>query len=137
MLAVLDARCGIALAGQEVYLNVAGGLKITEPAADLAVAAALLSAASGGPVPAQTVFFGEIGLSGEVRPVAQGELRLKEAAKLGFARAYLPARPGRKKGPAETAGIERVEIGHLSDLVELFDWSRASAPSLVSDRGRS
>src|SRR3546814_9260674 len=70
VLAVLEARCGLALAGQVVYLNVAGGLRIGEPAADLAVAAALVSAATGQEVPDQTVIFGEIGLSGEIRPVS-------------------------------------------------------------------
>src|SRR3546814_3601105 len=86
VLAVLDALCGRALAGQEVYLSVAGGLRIGEPAADLAVAAALVSAATGQEVPEQTVIFGEIGLSGEIRSVSQVELRLKEAEKLGFTR---------------------------------------------------
>src|SRR3546814_16257451 len=80
VLAVLEARCGLALAGQEVYLNVAGGLRIGEPAADLAVAAALVSAATGQEVPEQTVIFGEIGLSVEIRPVSQVDLRLQEAA---------------------------------------------------------
>src|SRR5581483_9045601 len=84
ILAVLDARCGLSIGANDVYLNVTGGLRIAEPAADLAVAAALISASSQAPVPAETVVFGEIGLSGEVRPVAQAEARLKEAGKLGF-----------------------------------------------------
>ena len=84
VLAVLEARCGVAFGNNDVYLNVAGGLRITEPAADLAVAAALLSSLTGEPVPAECVVFGEIGLSGEVRRVSQPELRLKEAVKLGF-----------------------------------------------------
>src|ERR687890_114624 len=71
VLAVLEARCGLAFAGNEVYLNVAGGLRISEPAADLAVAAALVSSLSGRPVPEDMVVFGEIGLSGEVRSVSQ------------------------------------------------------------------
>ena len=116
ILAVLEARCGLVLAGREVYLNVAGGLRITEPAADLAVAAALISAASGEPVPEDLVAFGEIGLSGEVRPVSQSELRLKEAAKLGFARALTPKRRvgGSKERPGD---LTRVETGHLAELV--------------------
>jgi DNA repair protein RadA/Sms len=90
ILAVLDARCGVSLAGNDVYLNVAGGLRINEPAADLAVAAALLSALTGEAVPADTVIFGEISLSGAIRPVTQPELRLKEAEKLGFSSACVP-----------------------------------------------
>src|SRR5262249_60327653 len=98
VLAVLEARCGVPLAGRDVYLNVAGGLKVQEPAADLAVAAALLSSLNDCPVPGQTVIFGQIGLSGEVRPVTQMETRLKEDAKLGFSAAATPPRPPR--GPA-------------------------------------
>src|SRR3546814_2662782 len=114
VLAVLEARCGLALAGQEVYLNVAGGLRIGEPAADLAVAAALVSAATGQEVPEQTVIFGEIGLSGEIRAVSQVELRLQEAEKLGFTSAWIapgasrrPARPQRKRPPAPRASPSR------------------------------
>ena len=90
VLAVLDARCGLGLADHDVYLNVAGGLRIAEPAADLAVAAALVSSMMEVPVPVETVLFGEISLSGGVRPVAQADLRLKEAAKLGFSKALTP-----------------------------------------------
>jgi DNA repair protein RadA/Sms len=90
ILAVLEARCGVSLAGNDVYLNVAGGLRINEPAADLAVAAALLSALTGEPLPADRVIFGEISLSGAIRPVTQPELRLKEAEKLGFSTACVP-----------------------------------------------
>ena len=89
ILAVLEARCGVPFAGLDVYLNVAGGLRVTEPAADLAVAAALLSAREDTELPLDTVVFGEISLSGAVRPVGQTETRLKEARKLGFARAIL------------------------------------------------
>jgi DNA repair protein RadA/Sms len=91
ILAVLEARCGLSFSTCEVYLNVAGGYRIQDPAADLAVAAALISALSERPVPADAVAFGEIALSGELRPVAHAPLRLKEAAKLGFERALLPA----------------------------------------------
>src|SRR3546814_12758669 len=130
VLAVLEARCGLALAGQEVYLNVAGGLRIGEPAADLAVAAALVSAATGQEVPEQTVIFGEIGLSGEIRPVSQVDLRLKEAAKLGFNRAWIAPRrqpapgetgeaPGKTAGKGAPGGESRAvgEIPTLPDLV--------------------
>jgi DNA repair protein RadA/Sms len=121
VLAVLDARCGLALSGNDVYLNVAGGLRIGEPAADLAVAAALLSSSSDHPVPADMVVFGEIGLSGEVRAVAQTDLRLKEAAKLGFAQALIPARPRRDKAVTTGGGPLAIRsIGHLQDLPGLI-----------------
>ncbi len=120
LLAVLEARCGLALAGNDVYLNVAGGLRILEPAADLAVAAALVSSATGTPVPADLAVFGEIGLSGEVRAVAQGDVRLKEAAKLGFAEALSPPRRKKAKAGSDTTGLTVKEIGHLQDLVALF-----------------
>lgn len=125
VLAILDARCGVALAGRDVYLNVAGGLRITEPAADLAVAGALVSAAANRPAPENTVVFGEIGLSAEVRGIGRSALRLKEAAKLGFKRAIAPRRPG-GDGPS-AAGIELCEIERLSDLLALFDWRGDSA----------
>ena len=91
ILAVLEARCGIPFAGLDVYLNIAGGLKISEPAADLAVAAALLSAREDAALPSETVVFGEISLSGALRPAPQTENRLKEAQKLGFTAAIAPA----------------------------------------------
>ncbi|MCC0074649.1 MAG: DNA repair protein RadA [Rhodobacter sp.] len=91
ILAVLEARCGIPFAGLDVFLNVAGGMRVSEPAADLAVAAALLSAREDVALPADTVVFGEISLSGALRPVSQSENRLKEAQKLGFTSAMLPA----------------------------------------------
>ena len=90
VLAVLEARCGLSLGDRDVYLNVAGGLRITEPAADLAAAAALASSALDQALPQDCVVFGEISLSGEVRAVSRTESRLKEAAKLGFARALGP-----------------------------------------------
>lgn len=88
LLAVLETRAGLRFADKEVYLSVAGGLKVADPAADLAAAFALASALSQEPLPMDTVYFGEVGLSGEIRPVARAEARLKEAEKLGFARAY-------------------------------------------------
>ncbi len=91
ILAVLDARGGLGISASDVYLNVAGGLKVGEPAADLAAAAALISSFVGQPLPKETVFFGEISLSGDIRPAPQTELRLKEAAKLGFSTAIVPA----------------------------------------------
>ncbi|MFO1104612.1 MAG: DNA repair protein RadA [Amaricoccus sp.] len=109
VLAVLEARCGIGFAGLDVYLNVAGGLRISEPAADLAVAAALVSARQDIPLPAEAVVFGEISLSGALRPIAQGEARLREAAKLGFSQAYAPA-------GIRTAGNEPLVIQMVADL---------------------
>ena len=100
VIAVLEAHCGVRLAQHDVYLNVAGGLRINEPAADLAAAAALVSSLAGAPLPADAVFFGEVSLSGAIRPVAQAPARLKEAAKLGFKRAYLPD-PGRADAPSD------------------------------------
>ncbi|SNS07830.1 DNA repair protein RadA/Sms [Sphingomonas laterariae] len=90
ILAVLEARCGLSFSTAEVYLNVSGGYRLSDPAADLAVAAALISALAERPVPPDAVVFGEVALSGEIRPVAHGNLRLKEAAKLGFERALVP-----------------------------------------------
>ena len=105
ILAVLEARCGLSFSTSEVYLNIAGGYRVQDPAADLAVAAALVSALSERPVAADAVAFGEIALSGEVRPVAHGALRLKEAGKLGFTRALAPAAQG-KEGTVALTGFK-------------------------------
>jgi DNA repair protein RadA/Sms len=121
LLAVLETRCGLRLSGNDVYLNIAGGLRIGEPAADLAVAAALASAATEQPTDPEMVYFGEVGLSGEIRQVAQAESRLKEAAKLGFSQATLPRRVARGNRPiAAPDGLRLDEIGHLADLVAQF-----------------
>ena len=112
VLAVLEARCGMSFASAEVYLNIAGGYRLSDPAADLAVAAALVSALSERPVPANCVILGEVALSGEIRPVAHLALRLKEAAKLGFEKAWVPAGTEIAKGIA----IER--FTNLRGLVE-------------------
>ncbi|MGB0959477.1 MAG: DNA repair protein RadA [Halocynthiibacter sp.] len=109
ILAVLESRCGVPFAGLDVYLNVAGGMKITEPAADLAVAAALLSAREDSALPADTVVFGEISLSGALRPVSQTENRLKEASKLGFTQGLAPAKS--KMGRSTT-----MKVSQLADL---------------------
>ena len=115
VLAVLEARCGLGLGGQDVFLNIAGGLKVREPAADLAVAAALISATGDAAVPSRTAAFGEIGLSGEVRPVGQPEIRIKEAAKLGYHRILAPS--GSVSGAADATVTA---IAHLEDLVALL-----------------
>jgi len=131
VLAVLDARCGLRFAGCDVYLNVAGGLRVVEPAADLAVAAALLSALADTPVPERSVFFGEISLAGEVRPVNQGEARLKEAAKLGFQQAIMPL-----AGKSKVKGIKGVELIRLGELVELFPDARRASQRASQYGGR-
>jgi DNA repair protein RadA/Sms len=117
LLAVLEARCGVRLGSHDVYLNVAGGLRLTEPAADLAAAAALLSSFTGHAVPDDTVYFGEVSLTGAVRAVGHTDQRLKEAAKLGFSRAVVPA--------ATLAGdraVEGITLGPVSQLEELVAW---------------
>lgn len=113
ILAVLESRCGIPFAGLDVYLNVAGGMRVTEPAADLAVAAALLSAREDAALPRDTVVLGEISLSGALRPVGQTDNRLKEAAKLGFSKAILPA-GGKTRG---AAGMALTQHGDLAAFV--------------------
>lgn len=113
ILAVLDTRCGLQLGAHDVYLNVAGGLKIADPAADLATAAALVSSFTGNALPAGEIFFGEVSLSGAIRPVGHMASRLKEAEKLGFTSATVPAKMG---SDAENAGIQTNSIAHLSDL---------------------
>lgn len=115
VLAVLDARCGVSLAQHDVYLNVAGGLKITEPAADLAAAAALLSSLSGAALPSDHVYFGEISLSGAVRAAGHMAARLKEAQKLGFKRAVIPA-AGDPDSSSHRIKLDR--LGHLKELAE-------------------
>ena len=115
LLAVLEARCGLSFSTCEVYLNVAGGYRVTDPAADLAVAAALVSALSERPVAAEAVAFGEVALSGELRPVAHGALRLKESAKLGFERALVPAAVAAEKGAMRLTGFRTLAqlVDHL------------------------
>jgi DNA repair protein RadA/Sms len=113
ILAVLEARCGLSFSTAEVYLNVAGGYRIADPAADLAVAAALVSALAERPVSTETIGFGEVALSGEIRPVAHGGLRLKEAAKLGFGRALVPAAVASGGGPIALVGFRT--LGSLVD----------------------
>jgi DNA repair protein RadA/Sms len=117
LLAVLEARCGLRLGPFDVYLNVAGGLRISEPAADVAVAAALLSAHSGIALGPESVYFGEASLSGAIRPVSHAALRLREARKLGFTAAAAPA-----AGDASEAGagMKLTPLRHLSDLAVRF-----------------
>jgi DNA repair protein RadA/Sms len=114
VLAVLEAHCGVKLGGHDVYLNVAGGLRIQEPAADLAAAAALVSSLANAPLPADAVYFGEVSLSGAIRPVAHAAARLKEAAKLGFVRAVMPES---SRDERADQSLTASEIGNLAALV--------------------
>lgn len=118
IVAVLETRCGLSLSGYDIFLNIAGGIRIAEPAADLAVAAALMSALSGNPLPAECIFFGEIGLAGEIRQVAQPDLRLKEATKLGFKEAVVPKQKSKKAAVPKSLKID--EVDHIQGLAELF-----------------
>ena len=112
ILAVLEARCGLSFASVEVYLNVAGGYRLNDPAADLAVAATLVSALSERPVPQGAVVMGEVALSGEIRPVAHSALRMKEAAKLGFDTAWVPS------GADAPDGLDTARFATLRQLVD-------------------
>lgn len=119
ILAVLQTRLGLQFSDMDIFLNIAGGVRIHEPAADLAVAAALMSALKNQVLPPQCVFFGEIGLAGEIRAVAQADLRMKEASKLGFEEAYIP------KSKAQKGSVKPVlnasSIAHIADMESLFE----------------
>jgi DNA repair protein RadA/Sms len=112
ILAVLDSRGGMGIGSHDVYLNVAGGLKVGEPAADLAAAAALISSFAGIALPRDSVFFGEISLTGDIRPAPQAELRLKEAAKLGFSKAVVP-----QDTKVDSAGLALRPVKDVGDLI--------------------
>ena len=116
VLAVLEARCGVRLSAHDVYLNVAGGLKLTEPAADLAAAAAIVSSLSGAVLPNDTVYFGEISLSGAVRSVAQATARMRESLKLGFSGAVCP-KPSKADKSERPKGVSIDPVANLGDLV--------------------
>jgi len=120
LLAVLEKRVGLHLMGQDVYINVVGGLKIEEPSVDLGMVGAIASAFRDQPVPSSTVLIGEVGLGGEVRAVSNVEMRAREAAKLGFNRMIMP-KSNMKKLPS-IKGIETVGVSRVDDaLEELFD----------------
>lgn len=122
VIAVLEAHGGLKLGGYDVYLNVAGGLRVDEPAADVAAAAALISSLSAMPLPATRVYMGEIGLTGALRPVGQISARLKEAAKLGFSSAVAP------RAGFEAAGKPPIQTNQASDVAELIAGIIGSAP---------
>jgi len=130
VLAVLEARCGVSFAGKDVYLNVAGGLRINEPAADLAVAAAIASSVFDVPLPTDAVVFGEISLSGDVRPVGRSDARMKEAAKLGFKQA-ISAEAVKKAGEKNATALPIIAIKTLRDLIRRVE--EASEASGSSD----
>ena len=123
VLAVFEARCSMNFSAHDLYLNIAGGLKISEPAADLAVAMAVISSLTKKPLPADMVAFGEIGLSGEIRAVAQSNLRLKEAQKLGFSGAIIPPAFGKdkKEKGLKNYDLSCYEIGHVQRLINWFN----------------
>jgi DNA repair protein RadA/Sms len=125
ILAVLEAHCGVRFGQHDVYLNVAGGLRIQEPAADLAVAAALVSSLAGVALGPDCVYFGEVSLSGAVRPVAHASARLKEAEKLGFARAVAPLAGSADETPS---AIAATGLAQLSELVARIAAAGRSEP---------
>ncbi len=127
ILAVLEARCGVSFGNRDVYLNVAGGLKISEPAADLAAAAALVSSAFDTPLPDDAVVFGEVSLSGDIRQVGRMDLRLKEAQKLGFSRAFVPF------GTTGVDGTTLIGLKRLDDLVAALHGSGSRATQRIDE----
>ncbi|MEM7650650.1 MAG: DNA repair protein RadA [Pseudomonadota bacterium] len=125
IVAVLETRCGLQVGSCDIFLNIAGGIRINEPAADMAVAAALISALQNNPLPPETVFFGEVGLAGEIRQVAQPDLRLKEASKLGFREAIIPVI--KKRGKTRKASGDEIrvsELDHVQMLSDLFSMNQ-------------
>ena len=134
VLAVLEAHAGVKLGQYDIYLNVAGGLRVGEPAADLAAAAALVSSLSGVSLAADSVFFGEIALSGSIRPVAHGLARLKEAAKLGFCPATIPKSAAEKdEGPGNDLLARR--CAHISELIGAITSGQGQAGQDRTKRG--
>ena len=113
LLAVLEARCGLSFSSAEVYLNVAGGYRLSDPAADLAVAAALVSALADKPLAKRSVWFGEVSLAGEIRPVAHGGLRVRESAKLGFECGFGP-----EERAGDSSGFNYRGLKQLANLVD-------------------
>lgn len=120
LVAVLEKKVGLSLLAQDIFLNVAGGVRLTEPAVDLGVMAALASSHLNKPIPARTILFGEVGLAGEVRAVSRPELRVKEAARLGFDRCLLPA--GNLKNLEAPPGMELIGVRRAEEALDgLFE----------------
>jgi DNA repair protein RadA/Sms len=124
ILAVLEKRCGLRMSDKDVYVNVAGGLKVVEPAVDLAVAVALASSFRDRPVDPETMITGEVGLSGEVRSVHQTDRRLREAQRLGFRRALLPVGSAQETAPK---GLELIEARGVREAIDRALLGRAPA----------
>jgi len=124
VVAVLEARAGVQISMRDIYLNVAGGLRVREPAADLAVAAAILSSLTGTVIPHGTAIFGEVALSGAIRPVSQTEARLKEAQKLGLHEAVMASRP-------EISGVKGLRTRSLDTITDLVAWVAAQEKGLA------
>jgi DNA repair protein RadA/Sms len=134
VLAVLEAHCGVRLGTHDVYLNVAGGMRIQEPAGDLAAAAALVSSLTNAPLLADAVYFGEVSLSGAVRPVAHSTARLKEAAKLGFNRAIVPESA---RGETIESGLKTIDVATLANLVaDIAALGKARTPARIGEQSR-
>jgi DNA repair protein RadA/Sms len=129
LLAVLERHSRLSLIQKDVYVNVVGGLRLTEPGSDLAMAAALLSSEMKRPLPASSCFFGEVGLTGEVRACSFAVERIKEAEKLGFQRIYLPASNEKYLEGKPAKGVKYIFLKEVNDLQrQLFDGvSRASS----------
>jgi DNA repair protein RadA/Sms len=115
LLAVLEKRAGLNLAGDDVYVNIAGGMSIEEPAADLSVVAAVASSVRNRGLAPSTVVFGEVGLSGEIRGIPQAALRIREAAQMGFTRVVLPAA---NVDPKEIDDCERVGVRTVGEALD-------------------
>ena len=131
ILAVLEARCNISLSNRDIFLNVVGGLKISDPAADLAVAAALLSSLFNFPSPQESIIFGEIGLSAEIRTVNYSDIRLKEGFKLGFTEAIMPPIRSINLKLFEELEMNIKEVSSLHDLVTIFKNSNTRFDALT------
>jgi DNA repair protein RadA/Sms len=117
LVAVLEKKVGMNLAQQDIFVNVAGGVRIEEPAVDLGVISAVASSFLDKPIPARTMVIGEVGLAGEVRGIHQAEVRLKEASKLGFKRCLLPM-SNRSRIKLEFDGIELMGVGSVEEALE-------------------
>jgi DNA repair protein RadA/Sms len=124
VIAVLETRAGVQIGMRDIYLNVAGGLRVREPAADLAVAAAILSSVSGTIIPHSTAIFGEVALSGAIRPVGQAEARLKEAQKLGLKEAVMAGR-------LEVSGTKGLRVRPVETITDLVAWVAAQEKGLA------
>jgi DNA repair protein RadA/Sms len=116
LLAVLHRHAGVAAFDQDVFVNAVGGVKIDEPAADLAILLAIVSSLRNKPLPPKLVVFGEVGLAGEVRPVQRGQERLREAARLGFTQALIPHANAPKGG---IEGLEVIAVGRVDEAVNI------------------